>query len=215
MNLSGISKLSKDRLLDELKKIIKLNTLEKLSNDKFCLELILLIFPEFNNIKIFSKLNSIKKNYLKQNDFIFLISLMLISENDNTDYFLYKFNISKKNQKRIKIIDSFYKDKVNSQTFTENNMNKVFYFDGKQAVLDVLKFRIIKSKNLDKKLIELYNNYENKMMPTLPIGADLLMKKYKIPKGKQLGDKLRMIEKEWVSNNFKISDLQVDKIVNN
>ena len=94
-------------------------------------------------------------------------------------------------------------------------MNKVFYFDGKQAVLDVLKFRIIKSKNLDKKLIELYNNYENKMKPTLPVGADLLMKKYKIPKGKQLGDKLRMIEKEWVSNNFKISDLQVDKIVNN
>ena len=29
-------------------------------------------------------------------DFIFLLSLMVIDETDNTEYFLYKFNISKK-----------------------------------------------------------------------------------------------------------------------
>ena len=41
------------------------------------------------------------------------------------------------------------------------------------------------------------------------------MAKYKIPEGKVLGDKLRMIEKEWVNNNFKISDQQVENIINN
>ena len=40
------------------------------------------------------------------------------------------------------------------------------------------------------------------------------MKKYKIPEGKQLGDKLRIIEDKWVKNNFKISDEDVDNIVN-
>ena len=60
---------------------------------------------------------------------------MIIDETDNTDYFLYKFNISKKDQKRIKIIDNFYKEKINSKTFTENNMNKVFYYYGKEATL--------------------------------------------------------------------------------
>ena len=41
------------------------------------------------------------------------------------------------------------------------------------------------------------------------------MDKYQIPEGKQLGSKLKMIEKEWVENNFKISDQQVDNIINN
>ena len=43
-NIGGISKLSSERLLDELKKIIKINTLEKLIKDKISLDLILMIF---------------------------------------------------------------------------------------------------------------------------------------------------------------------------
>ena len=41
------------------------------------------------------------------------------------------------------------------------------------------------------------------------------MKKYEIPKGKLIGEKLKRIEEEWVKNNFKISDQEVDSIVNN
>ena len=48
----------------------------------------------------------------------------------------------------------------------------------------------------------------------MPFGADILMKKYKIQEGKYLGAKLKIIEEEWVDNNFQISDHQVDKIVN-
>ena len=66
---------------------------------------------------------------------------MIIDTTDNADYFLYKFNISKKDQKRIKIIDRFYKEKISSKTFTENNMNKVFYYSGKQAAIDILNHR--------------------------------------------------------------------------
>ena len=60
-NIHGISKLSKERLLDELKKLSKLETLEKLSKDKLSLEIILLIFPELKNIHFFSKLSFEKK----------------------------------------------------------------------------------------------------------------------------------------------------------
>jgi len=49
----------------------------------------------------------------------------------------------------------------------------------------------------------------------MPIGADMLMTKYKISEGKQLGAKLKMIEEEWVKNNFQISDQQVENIINN
>ena len=48
MNIGGISKLSKERLLDELKKIFKLDTLEKLSKDKLSLEI---NFNNFSRIK--------------------------------------------------------------------------------------------------------------------------------------------------------------------
>ena len=215
LNIGSISKLSKERLLDELKKLIKIEVLEKLSKDKHSFELLLMIFPELKNIKIFSRLNSLSKELLKDNDFIFLLSLMIIDETDNAEYFLYRFKISKKDEKRLKIIDNFYKEKNNLKTFTESNINKFFYYHGKQAVIDILNFKIVNSKKIDKNLIELKKNYESKIIPTMPINASLLMEKYKIPEGKKLGEKLKSIELIWVENNFKITDNQIDKIVNN
>jgi len=214
-NIHGNSKLSKERLLDELKKIIKLDFLERLSRDKLCLELIIIIFPELKNIKRFSNLNPIMKNLLQESDFIFLLSLMIIDESDNADYFLYRFKISKKDQKRIRIIDEFFKQKIDKKSFTEENMNKVFYYNGKNAVDDILKFKIFKSKKFDKKLEALRKIYNEKTVPKMPIGADILINKYQIPEGKQLGSKLKMIEEKWVNNNFRISEQQVENIINN
>ncbi|MDC3071454.1 CCA tRNA nucleotidyltransferase [Candidatus Pelagibacter sp.] len=213
MNIGGISILSKERLLDELKKISKLDTLEKLGKDKYSLDLILLIFPELKNIKIFSNLDLNKKKFLEKVDFIFFLSLMIIDESDNADYFIYKYNISKKDQKRIKIIDNFFKQKINLKTFTKNNINKFFYYYGKEAVIDILTYKMIKSKKFDQIIFDLIDYYKNKSIPSMPIGADVLMTKYRIPQGKLLGDKLKIIEQEWVNNGFKISDQEVENII--
>ena len=215
INIGGLSKLSKERLLDELKKIINFNTLEKLSKDKLSLEIFSTIFPELKDINFFSKLSLTQKDLLKENDFIFLLSLILIDETDNVDYFLYKFNISKKDQKRLKLIDNFYKEKINSKSFSLDKMNKIFYYHGKQTVIDILNYRIIKNKKLDENLIDMITLFQNKDKPIMPVNADLLMTKYNIPEGKQLGIKLKSIEQEWVNNNFKISDQQIDNIINN
>ena len=215
INIGGVAKLSKERLLDELKKIIKFNTIKKLSKDKLSLDLILMVFPELKNIEIFTKLNSAQIENLKNTDFIFLLSLLIIDETDNSEYFLYKYNISNKDQKRIKILANFYKEKIDKKKFTQNYLNKIFYYDGREAVIDILNFGIIKYKKFDKRLIELISLYKDKMMPIMPIDAKLLMTKYDIPQGKQLGSKLKMIENEWVTNNFQISDNQIDNIINN
>ena len=212
-NLVGVAKLSKDRLYTELKKIIKLENLIKLSKDKLSLELILFIFPELKNFNIFKKLDLKKKEILKDVDFIFLLSLLIVDETDNVDYFLYKYNISNKDNKRIKHIHNFFKEKINSKTFAKKNIDKYFYYEGYQAVKDVLIFKIIKSKMIDKSLLDLCNQYKNKPIPKMPIGADFLMKKYRISEGKQLGLKLKKIEEAWVNNNFNISDQQIDNIV--
>ena len=212
-NIDGISNISSERLIDELKKITSSNGFLKLFKDKESLELVEIIFPQLKNIKNFKKQNSYAaENFLKI-DFIFLIALLVIDGTDNTDYFLYKFKISNKDKKRLKLIDLFYREKVTLNNFTEKNLNKFFYFNGRQAVIDIINFKIFTSNKVEKKLIKLLDTYKEKVIPTLPIGADLLMSKFKIPEGKILGNKLKKIEETWVQNGFQISDKQVQQIV--
>ena len=212
-NIGGISNLSSERLLDEFKKLTRSNGFIKLFKDKESLELIEIIFPQFKNLKKFKKLNSYAVDNLFKIDFIFLLSLMIIDETDNTDYFLYKFNLSKKDQKRLKLIDNFYKKKVKITKLTEKNFNKIFYFNGKQAVIDIINFKLFTSNKVEKRLIQLIKVYQDKLIPTMPIDATILMTKYNIPEGKMLGNKLKLIEEIWVNNSFNISDKQVRKIV--
>ena len=211
-NIGGISKLSSERLVEEFKKLTKSDGFIKLFKDKESLELIEIIFPQLKNLQSFKKLNAYAQKNLSKIDFILLISLFIIDGTDNADYFLYKFKVSKKDQKRIKIIDDFYKQKVKINNFTEKNLNKVFYFDGRQAVIDIINFKLFISKKLEKKLIKLLDVYKSKTLPMLPVGANILMSKYNIPEGKVLGNKLKRIEETWVQNGFQISDKQVQKI---
>ena len=211
-NIGGISKLSSERLIEELKKLTKSDGFIKLFKDKESLELIEIIFPQLKNLQSFKKLNAYAQKNLSKIDFILLISLLIIDGTDNADYFLYKFKISNKDQKRIKFVDNFYKQKVNINYFTEKNLNKIFYFNGRQAVTDIISFKLFISKKLEKKLVKLLDFYNNKTLPTLPVGANILMSKYNIPEGKVLGNKLKMIEEIWVQNGFQISDKQVQKI---
>ena len=213
-NLDGISNLSKDRLLDELKKYVKSYILTKLSKDKFAVELFEVIFPQIKKIKLFSNPNEFAKTMIQEADFVFLISLLIIDGSDNTDYFIYKFNISKKNQKRLKIIDKFYNEKFTATSFSEKNLNKFFYFHGKEAVIDILSYRLFSLKKVDKKLLNFIKIFKSKVLPIMPVGAKLLMEKYDIQEGEILGKKLKIIEEEWVNNNFQLSEKQISEIIN-
>ena len=213
-NILGISNLSKERLLNELKKFIKSKILSKISKDKFSLELFQIIFPQLKNIKIFLNPNKFAKMKIKEADFLFLLSVMIIDGSDNAEFFLYKFNISNKDQKRIKTIDDFYKNKISSKTFSEKNLNKVLYYKGKQSLLDILSFRIFVSRKIDEKLIKLIEKFQYKDLPSKPFSAKFLMEKYQIDEGKYLGSKLKDIEEEWINNDFRLSEKQIDKIIN-
>ena len=212
-NIGGVSKLSSERLLDEFKKLTRSNAFLKLFKDKTSLELIEIIFPQLKNLENLKKLNSHAINNLSKVDFIFLLSLLIIDGTDNTDYFLYKFNISKKDQKRLKSIDFFYKENVSIKNFNEKNFNKIFYYNGKETVLDIINYKLFISSKVEKKLLKLIETYKDKVIPALPIDANTLMSKYNIPEGKMLGNKLKLIEEMWVQNNFQISDKKIQKII--
>ena len=214
-NLDGFNKISSERLLDEFKKLVFSQGFINLTKDKFCLEIIKLIFPQFKNIDIFKNLNSFSKKNIGKVDFIFLISLMIVDGSDNSDYFIYKFNISKKDQKRIMFLNDFFSNKKNSETFSKNNLEKILYFNGKKSLLDLLYFQIFKSKKLDNKIVDFIKYFNDKEPPLLPLRAITLMTKYNIPEGKELGEKLKKIENQWIDNNFQISESEVQKIINN
>ena len=214
-NIQGVANLSSERLLDEFKKLTISNGFKKIFKDEVSLELIEIIFPQLKNLKNFKKLNSYAADNLSSVDFVFLLSLMIIDGTDNVDYFFYKFNVSKKDQKRLKIIDYFYKENVSLKNFTEKNFNKIFYYNGRQAVLDIINFKLFTSTKVEKKLISLIEIYKDKVTPTMPIGANVIMEKYNIPEGKTLGNKLKMIEELWVNNSFSITEKQIQKLIKN
>ena len=211
-NLEGVSKISSERLLDEFKKLFNSDGFLKLNEDEFCCEIIILIFPQFKNIHLLKNLHKYAKDNIKNIDFIFLISLLIADGTDNADYFIYKFNISKKDQKRILFLNEYLKNK-NNVKFNTKNLWKILYFNGKDSLLDLINFHIFKSKKVDKKLENFLNFFKDKKVPTLPLKAATLMTKYNIPEGKELGLKLKQIENKWVDNDFRITEKEVEKII--
>ena len=213
-NLSGFSNISSERLLDEFQKLLRSEGFFKLMKDKDCLEIINLVFPQLKNISIFNKLNNFAKNHFNEVDFIFLLSLIIIDGTDNVDYFIYKFNLSKKDQKRLLFLNNFNNQKINTKTYSEKNLNKIFYFNGKEALMDIIYFKIFKSKKIDNNLLKMIENFKDKEIPTMPLKADILMEKYNVSEGKELGKKLKAIEEVWTNNDFKITEKEVQDIVN-
>ena len=214
-NIVGIKKLSSERLLDELKKIYKSNCFIKLCEVKFSYEIICAVFPEFKQIELFKKLNEYTKNNLHNLDFIFFLSLLVLDNTDNSDYFFYKFNISKKNQRRIKLIKEFYYSKKAPIKLNSQNLWKIFYFNGKEGLVDLLNYKIFTSKKFDKNLVNQINFFENKDVPKLSVTGNDLIKNFGIPEGQRVGEKLKEIENVWINNNFKISDKNIKKILEN
>ena len=211
-NLEGVSKISSERLLDEFKKLFNSDGFLRLNEDEFCCEIIILIFPQFKNIHLLKNLHKYAKDNIKNIDFIFLISFLIVDGTDNADYFIYKFNISKKDQKRILFLNEYLKNK-NNEKFNTKNLWKILYFNGKDSLLDLINFHIFKSKKVDKKLENFLSFFKDKNVPTLPLKAATLMAKYNIPEGKELGLKLKQIENKWVDNDFRITEKEVEKII--
>ena len=214
-NISGVKNISNERLLDELKKLVLSKGFLKINDDEFCMEILLLIFPQLKNIRLFKNLNKYAKAHFSSSDFIFLLSLMIIDETDNSDYFLYKFKVSNEAKKRIKFIKNIFSKNIEKDTFSEKNLWKIFYFNNKNYLYDIINFQILRSKKLDNKLVKLKEFFSMKTRPVFPIKAKQLIEDYNLKEGRELGQKLKQLENVWLNNSFKISDKEINKIVNN
>ena len=214
-NIVGIKKLSSERLLDELKKIFKSNCFIKLCDNEYSYHITSVIFPEFKQINYFKKLNDYTKINLNNLEFPFFLALLILDNTDNSDYFFYKFNISKKDQKRIKVLKEFYFSKKPPIKLNSNNLWKILYVSGKEGLIDILNYKIYTSKKFDKNFVNKLNYFKDKEIPKLTVTGDDLINNYGIPQGEEVGEKLKQIESFWINNNFKITDKDLKKIIKN
>ena len=214
-NISGINKISKERLLSELEKIFRSKNIFKINDDEFLKKILHLVFPELKNIHLLEKLNDQALEILQSKDFLFWLSILIIDETDNTDYFLYKYKLSNNDKKRIIFLYQNYPKLSDNNFFSEKIFHKLVYYNDKSLVIDLIDFKICVSKKDITKMIKLKKLIIETNKPIFPIKAKNLIEEYNLKEGRELGTKLKKIEDVWVQNNFKITNQEVNRIINN
>ena len=212
-NLIGLNQVSKNRQLQELKKIILVENFHKINSDKTSKELFLLIFPELKNINRINKLDNLGKEILKDKDFEFILSLLLIDKTEDCDYFIYKYNLSNKEKDKINFLNLIFSEDLNKDYFTKENLTKILFKNGKENLIDILDFKILTTKKNKNNLIDLKKYFIEFKIPVIPIKAKDLIKQFNLKEGKLLGSILKEIEEQWLNNNFKISNNEIEDIV--
>ncbi len=212
-NLSGLKIVSKNRQLQELKKIISIKDFNKINLDKYLKELFLLIFPEIKLINRINNLDNLKNDILRNKSFEFILSILLIDNTEDCDYFIYKYNLSNKEKDKINLLNSIFSEEPNSEYFTKDNLLKILLQKGKENLIDILDFKILISKKNKDQLLDIKNFFNNFEVPEMPVKAKDLIVKFQLKEGKMLGSILREIEEQWLNNNFKISNTQIENIV--
>ena len=213
-NIEGLGKISKERQFNELKKILKLDNFLKLFKNKTSCELFSLIFPQLKNFKKLSKLSKPQEKILKNKSLNFVISFLVIDETDNSDYFVYKYNLPNELKDKINFLKNNSLNKDSTKIFNKKDLQKIFYYEGKSSTIDLIDFNLLYFKQ-SKKLSELKTYFEKLDKPEFPIKAQLLINDYGLKEGRELGKKLKNLEMKWIENNFNLSKKDMEKVLSN
>jgi len=210
-NLIGIKKISKERILEELFKILNLKTFIHLNESTYLKEIFNLIFPEFANLKRLDRLKKIS-GYSKIN-LNLLLAILLIDKDNNHEYFCHKYNVSNDIKDELNLLANNLKLLQDNKDFFIKDMEKHVYFYNKNHLinLNILNFTS-NTKNSFKNFSETMKNILKSKIQKFNIDGKYLIERG-MREGVLLGKVLRKIEEEWIENNFKISDDRVKEII--
>ena len=210
-NLDGIKKISKERILTELFKILHIKNILQINNHKDIKEIFLMIFPEFLYLKRLERLNKIYNTSEVDKDL--LLAILLIDEKDNHEYFIHKYNAPNKNKETLEKFNKNLIKLKNSKEFFEKDLVKNVYLDGKNHLiaLNLINFSI-NSKVKEKDFSKIFNKILKIKVPVFPIDGEYLKQKG-MKEGQSLGKVLKILEKDWINNNFKISNERIEEII--
>ncbi len=209
-NLDGIKKISKERVLSELFKIIEQKRFLQINESNSLKEIFSIIFPEFLHLDRLERLKKISDFSILNKEII--LAVLLIDEKDNHEYFAHKYKISNKLKSFLGSLASNL-IQIQNKTFFDKDLTKNVYLYGKKHLmnLNLVNFSI----NSKLKLNDYYKNLKkiSKLkVPKFQIDGQYL-KKNGMKEGQSIGKVLEIIETEWIKNSFKISDDRIKELI--
>ncbi len=211
LNLTGIKKISKERILVELYKILDLNNFLNLNENTELKEIFSLIFPEFKNLNRLNRLIKICDNFQVNRNL--LLAILLIDDDDTHEYFSHKYNISNDIKESLNSFAKNFKLIRENKDFFNKDLEKNIYLNDKDHLinLNILHYVInpkLKYQDFSENLKKILKSKTHK----LTINGRYLIKNG-MKQGSAVGKVLKEIEVEWLKNNFQISKDRVKEII--
>ncbi len=210
LKINGIKNLSKERILNELFKMIKLKNFHKIFYNKDLLAIFRLIFPELKYANRLKDYHLIEKYIKKSNNL--MIGILLLDETSEYEYFLHKYKLTNKLSDNMNILNNGYKNLVENKNFFKNNIKNNLFFYGKENIKTLFIINLLNKKKITNQEIEFINKIEKISIPEFPFSGKSLIK-IGIKEGKKIGIILKEAEKYWLNNNFEISNKDLETII--
>jgi len=213
-HINGLNKISKERIFDELKKILTLKNVYDLFSNNQSKEIILNIFPQFKFFQALKNFNNLNQTLKDKYDYKLILALLIVDHTDNWEFFCYKYKTSNDIKNRFHYISKNIENLNFKKFYLKENLMKLIYFTNRETAEDMLLF----SKCRNKKIKDV--NIENMLdfvygckIPKFPIsGEDLKRQGY--ASGEELGNKLKSLEEKWIENNFTLNRDYLEKSLN-
>ena len=213
INLGGITKLSKERIYDELNKILKLKNFEEIYKNQTFLDIFRLVFPEFKYIertKNFSAIRNLKTKILERDN---ILALLLVDGSNNHEYFSHKYNVSNETRDHLDFCGRNFKEAQRDKNFFKKDLKKNIFYHTKKRIKSLFFISSIAKRNFNlKDLVSMFSKIDNISVPKFPITGNYLLDKG-IKSGKRMGQAIKEIQKKWVEDNFSLNDDELTKII--
>jgi len=213
LNLNGIKKISRERILSELNKIFKLKNICNILENKDIENIFSVIFPEFKYLTRIEKFDHLLRENIALQRPEFVFSLLLIDEKDNFEYFCHKYKISNKLKKELSFIANNYIKFKEEKNYLKKDLKKNIYKLGKVNIKKLIAFIYCAEKNFSFNLLrKIINNIDKIEVPNFPFNGEFVMAQG-LEGGKKIGFALQELEKEWIENNFNLKNQEAISIV--
>ena len=212
INLNGIKNLSKERIMMELQKILNLENFYKINNNKDLSEIFLLIFPEFKNLERIQKWKFVENeiNQFKEG----ILAILTISKDSDHEYFCHKYKTSNEIKNNLDDIHKAFLSISDDKNLLKNSIKKNLYFFGKKAIKLAILINFLDSKKASFKDVKnILKKIDKETIPKFPLSGQYLINKG-FKEGKNIGEALKKLEENWVTNNFKLDEEKVSLVVN-
>ena len=210
LKLNGIKNLSKERVLSELLKILKLENFFKIIYNENLLTIFTLVFPEFQNIHRLKNFRSLK-GHIEISE-ILLLSILLVDLKGNHEYFCHKYKVPNKIYDNLNLLGEKFKDCKNDKEYFKKKLKNNLYDIGKKNMIILFCLDLLDKKKISMKEISFLKSIEKILIPKFPFDGKFLIKKG-IQEGKIIGIILKEAEKIWVLNNFNLPSKEFETII--